>query len=171
MEQRFQVGVITSTHGVRGEVKVFPTTDDPVRFKKLKQVILDTGKEDMELEITGVKFFKNMVILKFKDIDDMDTANKYRQKSLYVTRENAVKLEKNEYFIADLIGLAVSSEEGEDLGFINDVLQTGANDVYVIKKTGEEDLLLPAIKDCVKEVDIEGGKMVVHVLTGLRDLN
>ncbi len=171
MEQRFQVGVITSTHGVRGEVKVFPTTDDPARFKKLKQVILDTGKEDMELEITGVKFFKNMVILKFKGIDDMDTANKYRQKSLYVTRENAVKLEKNEYFIADLIGLAVSSEEGEDLGFINDVLQTGANDVYVIKKTGEEDLLLPAIKDCVKEVDIEGGKMVVHVLPGLRDLN
>lgn len=171
MEQRFQVGVITSTHGVRGEVKVFPTTDDPVRFKKLKQVILDTGKEDMELEITGVKFFKNMVILKFKGIDDMDTANKYRQKSLYVTRENAVKLEKNEYFIADLIGLAVSSEEGEDLGFINDVLQTGANDVYVIKKTGEEDLLLPAIKDCVKEVDIEGGKMVIHVLPGLRDLN
>ena len=171
MEQRFQVGVITSTHGVRGEVKVFPTTDDPARFKKLKQVILDTGKEDMELEITAVKFFKNMVILKFKGIDDMDTANKYRQKSLYVTRENAVKLEKNEYFIADLIGLAVSSEEGEDLGFINDVLQTGANDVYVIKKTGEEDLLLPAIKDCVKEVDIEGGKMVVHVLPGLRDLN
>ena len=171
MEQRFQVGVITSTHGVRGEVKVFPTTDDPARFKKLKQVILDTGKEDMELEITGVKFFKNMVILKFKGIDDMDTANKYRQKSLYVTRENAVKLEKNEYFIADLIGLAVSSEEGEDLGFINDVLQTGANDVYVIKKTGEEELLLPAIKDCVKEVDIEGGKMVVHVLPGLRDLN
>ena len=171
MEQRFQVGVITSTHGVRGEVKVFPTTDDPARFKKLKQVILDTGKEDMELEITGVKFFKNMVILKFKGIDDMDTANKYRQKSLYVTRENAVKLENNEYFIADLIGLAVSSEEGEDLGFINDVLQTGANDVYVIKKTGEEDLLLPAIKDCVKEVDIEGGKMVVHVLPGLRDLN
>ena len=171
MEQRFQVGVITSTHGVRGEVKVFPTTDDPARFKKLKQVILDTGKEDMELEITGVKFFKNMVILKFKGIDDMDTANKYRQKSLYVTRENAVKLERNEYFIADLIGLAVSSEEGEDLGFINDVLQTGANDVYVIKKTGEEDLLLPAIKDCVKEVDIEGGKMVVHVLPGLRDLN
>ncbi len=171
MEQRFQVGVITSTHGVRGEVKVFPTTDDPARFKKLKQVILDTGKEDMELEITGVKFFKNMVILKFKGIDDMDTANKYRQKSLYVTRENAVKLEKNEYFIADLIGLAVSSEEGEDLGFIDDVLQTGANDVYVIKKAGEEDLLLPAIKDCVKEVDIEGGKMVVHVLPGLRDLN
>ncbi len=168
MEQRFQVGVITSTHGVRGEVKVFPTTDDAARFKKLKQVILDTGKEDVELEITGVKFFKNMVILKFKGIDDMDTANKYRQKSLYVTRENAVKLEKNEYFIADLIGLKVTSDEGEDLGEITDVMQTGANDVYVIEKAGTE-ILLPAIKDCVKEVDIEGGTMMVHVLPGLRD--
>ena len=171
MEQRFQVGVITSTHGVRGEVKVFPTTDDPARFKKLKQVILDTGKEDMELEITGVKFFKNMVILKFKGIDDMDTANKYRQKSLYVTRENAVKLEKNEYFIADLIGLAVSSEEGEDLGFINDVLQTGANDVYVIKGAAGEELLVPAIHDCVQEVNVEEGYVTLHLLPGLRDLN
>ena len=170
MEQRFQVGVITSTHGVRGEVKVFPTTDDASRFKKLKKVLLDTGKEDVELEITSVKFFKNMVILKFKGIDDMDTANKYRQKSLYVTRENAVKLKKNEYFIADLIGIAVTSDEGEELGTIEDVLQTGANDVYVIQKDGEE-ILLPAIKDCIKEVDIEAGTMTVHLLPGLRDIN
>lgn len=171
MEQRFQVGVITSTHGVRGEVKVFPTTDDAARFKKLKQVILDTGKEDIELEITGVKFFKNMVILKFKGIDDMDTANKYRQKSLYVTRENAVKLRKNEYFIADLIGLRVTSDEGEDLGVIEDVLQTGANDVYIVKSESGEEILFPAIKECIKEVDIEEGTMLVHVLPGLRELN
>lgn len=171
MEQRFQVGVITSTHGVHGEVKVFPTTDDPARFKKLKQVILDTGKEEMELEIAGVKFFKNMVILKFKGIDDMDMANKYRQKSLYVTRENAVKLKKNEYFIADLIGICVTSDEGEALGVIKDVLQTGANDVYIIEKAGEEELLLPAIKECIKEVDIEAGTMIVHLLPGLRDIN
>ena len=154
---------------MRGEVKVFPTTDDAARFKKLKQVILDTGREDMELEITSVKFFKNMVILKFKGIDDMDTANKYRQKSLYVTRENAVKLKKNEYFIADLIGLNVTSDEGETLGVIDEVLQTGANDVYVIKSETGEELLLPAIKDCIKEVDIEAGTMLVHVLPGLRD--
>lgn len=171
MEQRFQVGVITSTHGVRGEVKVFPTTDDAARFKKLKQVILDTGKEDIELEIASVKFFKNMVILKFKGIDDMDTANKYRQKSLYVTRENAVKLRKNEYFIADLIGLRVTSDEGEDLGEIEDVLQTGANDVYVVKSESGEEILFPAIKECIKEVDIEAGTMLVHVLPGLRELN
>lgn len=171
MEDLLQVGVITTTHGVRGEVKVFPTTDDAARFKKLKQVILDTGKEKIELEIAGVKFFKNMVILKFKGIDDINEVEKYRKKSLYVTRENAVKLKKNEYFIADLIGLRVCSDEGEDLGEISDVLQTGANDVYVISKAGCDDILLPAIRDCVKEVDIPAGTMTVHLLPGLRELN
>lgn len=171
MEDLLQVGVITTTHGVRGEVKVFPTTDDPARFKKLKQVILDTGKEKIELEIAGVKFFKNMVILKFKGIDDINDVERYRKKSLYVTRENAVKLKKNEYFIADLIGLSVNSDEGENLGEITDVLQTGANDVYVISKAGASDILLPAIKDCVKNVDIDGGTMEVHLLPGLREMN
>lgn len=171
MEDLLQVGVITTTHGVRGEVKVFPTTDDAARFKKLKQVILDTGKEKIELEIAGVKFFKNLVILKFKGIDDINDVEKYRKKSLYVTRENAVKLKKDEYFIADLIGLKAISDEGEDLGIINDVLQTGANDVYVISKEGMDELLVPAIRDCVKNVDIEGGTMEIHLLPGLRDIN
>lgn len=171
MEDLLQVGVITTTHGVRGEVKVFPTTDDAARFKKLKQVILDTGKEKVELEIAGVKFFKNLVILKFKGIDDINDVEKYRKKSLYVTRENAVKLKKDEYFIADLIGLKAISDEGEDLGIINDVLQTGANDVYVISKEGMDELLVPAIRDCVKNVDIKGGTMEIHLLPGLRDIN
>ncbi len=171
MEDLLQVGVITTTHGVRGEVKVFPTTDDPARFKKLKNVVLDTGREKIDLEIAGVKFFKNMVILKFKGIDNINDVEKYRKKSLYVTRENAVKLKKNEYFIADLIGLKAESEEGEDLGSLSDVLQTGANDVYVLSKEGTSDILLPAIKECVKEVDIEGGKMIVHLLPGLREAN
>lgn len=171
MEELLQVGVITTTHGVRGEVKVFPTTDDPARFKKLKQVILDTGKEKIELEIAGVKFFKNLVILKFKGIDDINDVEKYRKKSLYVTRENAVKLKKNEYFIADLIGLKVSSDEGEDLGQISDVLQTGANDVYVISKDGADELLVPAIRECIKNVDVEGGTMEIHLLPGLREAN
>ncbi len=171
MEDLLQVGVITTTHGVRGEVKVFPTTDDPARFKKLKNVILDTGKEKIDLEVAGVKFFKNMVILKFKGIDDINDVEKYRKKSLYVTRENAVKLKKNEYFIADLIGLKVESDEGEDLGTLSDVLQTGANDVYVLSKEGEDDILLPAIKECVKDVDIENGTILVHLLPGLREAN
>jgi 16S rRNA processing protein RimM len=171
MEDLLQVGVITTTHGVRGEVKVFPTTDDPARFKKLKKVILDTGKEKLELEVAGVKFFKNMVILKFKGIDNINDVEKYRKKSLYVTRENAVKLKRNEYFIADLIGLKVISDEGEDLGTLTDVLQTGANDVYIISKEGVDDILVPAIRDCIQDVDIAGGQMMIHLLPGLRELN
>lgn len=171
MENLLQVGVITSTHGVRGEVKVYPTTDDPARFKKLKKVILDTGKENIELEVAGVKFFKNMVILKFKEFDNINDVEKYRQKTLWVTRENAVKLKKNEYFIADLIGLTVSTDENEEMGELVDVIQTGANDVYVIRMSDGEEVLIPAIKDCIKEVDIEGRKMVVHVLPGLLDIN
>lgn len=171
MEDLLQVGIITSTHGVRGEVKVFPTTDDASRFKKLKKVILDTGKENIELEIAGVKFFKNMVILKFKEFDNINDVEKYRQKKLYVTRENAVKLKKNEYFIADLIGLTVQTDDGETLGELTDVLQTGANDVYVIRTADSEEILLPAIKECIKEVNIEGGSMLVHMMPGLRDIN
>ena len=171
MEDLLQVGVITSTHGVRGEVKVFPTTDDPARFKKLKNVVLDTGKEMIDLEVAGVKFFKNMVIVKFKGIDNINDVEKYRQKSLYVTRENAVKLKKNEYFIADLIGLVAKSDEGEDLGTLSDVLQTWANDVYVLSKEGSDDILLPAIRECVKEVDLDNGEITVHLLPGLRELN
>ena len=169
MEDLLQVGVVTTTHGVHGEVKVFPTTDDPARFKKLKNVILDDGKTQRDMEISGVKFFKNMVILKFKDLDDMNEAQKLRQAKLFVTRDNAVELQENEYFIADLIGMQVVSDEGEELGEISDVLQTGANDVYVIQKEKQADILVPAIKDCIINVDLEQNIMTVHLLPGLRD--
>lgn len=169
MEELLQVGVITSPHGVRGEVKVYPTTDDVKRFKKLKKVILDNGKKSEEREIESVKFFKNLVILKFKGLDSMNEVESYRQVKLYVTRENAVKLNKDEYFIADLIDMQVFSEEGEELGILSDVLQTGANDVYIVSKEKEPDLLIPAIKECILEVNVEEGKMMVHLLKGLRD--
>lgn len=171
MEDYLQVGVITTTHGVRGEVKVYPTTDDVARYKKLKSVWLDTGAGLRELEVAGVKFFKNLVILKFKGIDNINDIEKYKGKSLFVTRENAVRLKKNEYFIADLIGLAVETEDGEALGELQDVLQTGANDIYVVKKEGEPELLIPAIKDCILKVDLAAGMMQVHLLDGLRELN
>lgn len=167
MEDLLQVGVITTTHGVRGEVKVFPTTDDAGRFKKLKAVILDTGKEKRNLEIEGVKFFKQFVILKFKGLDNMNDVEGYRQKKLYVTRANAVRLQKDEYFIADLIGLRVYDEADEEIGILEDVLETGANDVYSIKLKNGEELLLPAIKQCVLDVDIENARMKIHVLEGL----
>lgn len=169
MEDMFQVGVITSTHGVRGEVKVFPTTDDARRFKRLKEVILDTGKEQITLEIEGVKFFKQFVILKFKGIDNINDVEKYRQKSLLVTRKNAVRLSKDEYFIADLMGLKVQNEAGEEIGVLKDVMETGANDVYVITMNDGRELLLPAIKQCVLNVDVEAGFIQVHILNGLLD--
>ena len=167
MEDVFQEGVISTTHGIAGEVKVFPTTDDMNRFKKLKEVILDTGKETQLLHIQQVRFFKNMVIVKFKEFRSINDVERLRGKSLYVTRENAVKLQKDEYFIADMIGIQVVSDEGEDLGILQDVMQTGANDVYVVEKDGEE-LLIPAIKDCILSVNVEEGKMEVHLLPGLR---
>jgi len=169
MEERFQVGVITSSHGVRGEVKVFPTTDDPRRFKRLKEIILDTGKEEKTLEIESVKFFKQFVILKFKGIETPEEIGKYRQKSLYVTRENAVRLGKDEYFIADLMGLKVFDEEDTEIGVLREVLETGANDVYIIDLNDGRELLLPAIKECVLNVDVEAGKIQIHILDGLLD--
>ena len=170
MEDLLQVGIITSTHGVRGEVKVYPTTDDPRRFRRLKEVVLDTGKEKMNLEIEGVKFFKQFVILKFKGLDNINDIEKYRQKSLYVTRKNAVRLQRDEYFIADLIGLKVQDEDGKELGTVKDVIETGANDVYEVEMADGKSLLLPAIKQCILNVDVENSTMQVHVLEGLLDL-
>lgn len=167
MEDLLQVGIITKTHGLRGEVKVFPTTDDVHRFKKLNEVILDTGREKVTLEIEGVRFLKNLVILKFKGIDNINDIERNTGKSLYVTRENAVKLGKDEYFIADLIGIDVFDEEGRRLGVLKDVIETGANDVYSIELENSQELLLPAIKQCILDVDIDNKKMKVHVLDGL----
>lgn len=167
MEQLLQVGVISSTHGIRGEVKVFPTTDDVKRFKKLKQVILDTGREKLSLEVESVKFFKQFVILKFKEIDNINDIEKYKGKSLLVDREHAVKLRKDEYFIADMIGMDVFTENNEYFGVLKDVLETGANDVYIIEMQDKKEVLVPAIKQCILNVDIENRKMVIHLLEGL----
>lgn len=169
MEDLLQIGVIASTHGIKGEVKVFPTTDDVNRFKKLKEVILDTGKEKLSLEVEGVKFFKKFAILKFRGIDDINDIEAYKGKSLLVTRQNAVKLGRDEYFVADLIGLKVVDEEGGSLGILKDVLETGANDVYDIELDNGGQLLLPAIKQCILQVDMRDGFMKVHVLEGLMD--
>jgi len=169
MEDMFQVGIITSTHGVRGEVKVFPTTDDPRRFKRLKQVILNTGKEQITLELESVKFFKQFVILKFKGIDNINDVEKYRKSTLHVLRKDAVALRRDEYFIADLMGLRVLDEDSAEIGVLESVMETGANDVYVIKLHDDRELLLPAIKQCVLEVDVEAGFIRIHILEGLLD--
>lgn len=170
MEDRFKVGVLLKPHGIKGEIKAYPTTDDAKRFKKLKEVILKPVKGgERILRITSVRFFKNLVILKFDGIDTPETVGELSRAELYVNRSDAVKLEKDEYFIADLIGLRAESEDGSLSGILEDVLQTGANDVYCIRLDDGRELLLPAIKECLKEVSPENGKIVFRLMDGLLD--
>ncbi len=169
-DHTLRVGVITSTHGVHGEVNVYPTTDDVTRFRKLKRVLLDTGKELKPLDIEEVKFFKNMVILKFKGFDKIEDIEVYKGKDLLIPREEALPLGPDENYISDLIGLTTVTDEGETLGVLKEVLQTGANDVYVVERPEGKDLLLPAIKECILDVDLDEGCMTVHLMKGLLDL-
>jgi len=169
MDDMLQAGVIAATHGICGEVKVLPVSDDPERFRTLKKIFLDTGNEKIELEISRVKTFKQFVILKFKGIDDINDIEKYRGKELFVAREDALPLGTDEYYAADLIGLDVRTDSGDKLGKIADILETGANDVYVVQKDDGSELLLPAIHDCVRNVSLEEGCITVHLMDGLLD--
>ena len=169
MEKYFRVGVIANTHGIRGEVKVYPTTDDINRFKKLKKCILDTGKEYIDLNVESVKFFKNMVILKFKEYNNINDIECYKGKDILVSRDNAVKLEKGEYYIADILGAKGILEDGSEFGVLEDVMQTGTNDVYVVKTLDNKEVLLPKIDECVKKLDIENKIVTVHIMKGLLD--
>ena len=167
MEDLFKIGVVTTAHGIKGELKVYPTTDDPKRYKKLKEVIVNGKHKTETLKVQGVKFFKQFVIHKLEGIDDMDTAYLYRNAELCVTRDNAVKCEKDEYFIADLIGIKVYDEDDNIIGEVTDVIQTGANDVYEITREDDSLVYIPAIKECVLSVDIPSGRMNIHVMEGL----
>ena len=167
MEDLLKVGVITTTHGVRGEVKVYPTTDEPERFLDLEYVLLDTGKELRRLDIKNVRFFKNLVILKFDGIDNINDIEKYKGRDLWIPREEAQELDEDEYYIADLIGMEVVLEDGSRFGTLKDVMETGANDVYVVEDTKGAEVLLPAIKECILDVDVEKNVMTIHLMKGL----
>ena len=166
-DNRLRVGVITSPHGVHGEVNVFPTTDDAKRFLDLKKVYIDTKKGIIECEIENVKFFKNMVILKFKDRDDRNEMERYRNCDLLIDREDAVPLGEDEYFICDLIGLDIIDEESNKIGVLKDIMTSAANDVYVVEKNDGKELLIPAIRDCILNTDLEKREITVHLLPGL----
>lgn len=173
MVKEFQVGVITSTHGLKGEVKVFPTTDDPQRFLDLEEVILEKGRIRKTLRIRSVKFFKKYVILGFEGMDRIEDVERLRGSSLLIDRKDALPLEEGEYYIPDLLGLkVVTREEEEDvqIGTLKDVLMTGANDVYVVEKTDGVELLIPVIEQCIKEVNLEEGFVRVWIMPGLEDL-
>lgn len=169
MENMLRVGVLTSAHGVHGEVNVYPTTDDPNRFKRLKKAYIDLGKEKMEVKIAGVKFFKNMVILKFEGHDDRNEIEKLKSHDLLIDRADAVELKEGEHFICDLIGFKVVSDEGEEIGKLRDILQTAANDVYQVDGIDGKEKLIPSIPDCILNIDMDAELITVHVLKGLFD--
>ncbi|WP_251860295.1 ribosome maturation factor RimM [Clostridium sp. Marseille-Q2269] len=158
MKEFLAVGEIINTHGIKGEVKVYPLTDDMKRFKKLKQIFID-GEER---KILSCKLQPNNVVLKIEGIDSIEEANKYRRKLLEIKRENSVKLPEGSYFIADLMECTVIDENGIEIGQISDVIKTGSNDVYEVK--GEQEVLVPAIKDIVTNIDIENKTITIRPL-------
>lgn len=169
MEDLLQVGIITGTHGLKGEVKVFPTTNDKERFLDLEDVLLDTGKELLELKVEYCKFFKKFVFVKFEGLDDINEVEQYKRCPLLVTRENAVELGEDEYFVADLLGMTIVDDSGVTIGKLENVIETGANDVYEVLTEDGGRILLPAIKECILDVDMDEGIILVHLMKGLAD--
>ena len=170
MNDYFRVGVVTNTHGLKGEVKVFPTTEDIKRFDELSEVLIDKGEGLSAYAVEHVKYFKNLVILKLKGVESVEAAETLKGRDMMVSRENAIPLEPGEFYIADALGLPVYGEDGEQLGTLKEIFPTGANDVYVVKRPGKKDLLLPGIPQCVRKVDVEAGRIDVTVMDGLEDL-
>ena len=169
MTERFQIGVIASTHGLQGEVNIFPTTEDPSRFKKLKKVTLHTQRgEEIELDVVLARFFKKFVIVKFKQFNNINEVEKFRGCELTIDRKDAIKLQPGEFYCADLIGLTIVDEDDNELGTLTEILQTGANDVYeMTKKDSDEKVYIPAIKDCIRSIDMQEKKITIHVMPGL----
>ena len=166
-KQYFEIGQIVNTFGIKGMVKVNPFTDDISQFEEMETILVDKKGSLLEMQIEEVKYSKNQVLLKLKGIETVNDAEKYRNCYLKLPREKARKLPKNTYFIADLIGLEVYTEEGKLLGKVDDIYNTGASDIYVIKDELGKQILLPAIKDVIKQIDLEQEKIVVHLLDGL----
>lgn len=169
MNQYFEIGKIAGTHGLKGTFRIFPTTEDPSRFELLKELIVENKGKIETFQIEKVAYHKKFVLVTVKEITDINVAELYKGATIRVPLEKALPLKADEYYTRDLYGMVVVSDVGEELGVLDDVLETGANDVYVVKKEGEKDLLIPAIKQCILKVDIAEGKMLVHLLEGLRE--
>ena len=167
MQEYFEVGQIVNTFGVKGFVKVNPFTDDITRFDELKKVYICKKNEMNEVEIEEVKYHKNMVLLKLKGIDDMNEAEKLKGLYLKIHRKDAIPLPEGTYFIADLIGLKVYTDDGNLLGKVDDIYNNGSTDIYVVKDELGKQILLPGTKEVLKEINLEQEKIVVHLLKGL----
>ena len=164
-----EVGKIINTHGLRGDVKIVTWTDYPEDFEEIERVYIRRKTADEVLNITNVKYQKNNIIVKFKEIADINEAEKYKNLVVYADREDLPELEEGAHYIADLIGLTVIDEDGEVIGELIDVFNTGANDIYDVKRSGKRNLLLPVIDEVVKDIDLENKKITVHVMEGLDD--
>ena len=167
MTKYLEIGQIVNTFGIKGMVKVKPFTDDITRFDRLKKVYIENKTVKKEYEIEEVKYHKDMVLIKFKGIENPEQANLLRDTYLLVNREEEEPLEEGTYYIVDMIGLDVYTEEGELLGKLEDIFNTGSNDIYVVKDELGKQILLPAISDVIKQIDMENRKMIVHLISGL----
>ncbi len=165
-----EVGKIINTHGLKGEVKIMPWTDTPDVFEDLEGVYLKKKGEKIYFTISSVRYQKNNLIVKFKELNDINEAEPLKNSILYAKREDLGELPEGVYYIADLIGFSVVKDTGEVLGKIKDVINTGANDIYVVERENNKDLLIPVIDGVVLSVDIEKGEAVVHLMEGLEDL-
>lgn len=163
----FEIGQIVNTFGIKGFVKIVPFTDDLERFEELERVFVVKQKQLIEMQIEEVKYHKNLVLVKFKGIEDINMAEKYKGCYIKIKRENARKLPKDTYFIADLIGMDVYDEDGNLLGKVDDIFNNKSHDVYVIKDDLGKQILLPSTKEVIKDVDVEKGKIIVHLIDGL----
>ncbi len=173
MEAYFRIGVITSAHGIRGGVKVFPVTEDPERFRKLDKVLYSLPGQDGiqgSFEVKRVAFQKQMVLLEFEGITDRNTAETLKGRQLWVSREEALPLGEREYYLADVMGMRVVTDDGEELGTVTDILETGSNEVFQVEKEQGKSLLIPSIPDCVVDMDFEQNLLTVHLLPGLREI-
>ena len=165
-----EVGKIVNTHGLRGEVKVVPWTDYPEVFEDIEYVYVIRKNERQKLNIKGIKYQKNNLILKLDTINDIDEAQQYKNQVLYAERDMLGELPDGVYYIADLIGLEVVTDTGESVGVIADVFNTGSNDIYDVKREGKKNLLLPVIDEVVLDIDIDAKKVTVHMMEGLDEL-
>ena len=167
MLPNLEIGQIVNTFGIKGMVKVKPFTDDIRRFDELKTVYVEKNGNQTEYEIEEVKYHKDMVLIKFKGIDKVEQAEMLRNTYLTVPRDSVEKLEEGRYYIVDLLGLEVYTDEQVLLGTLEDIFNTGSNDIYVVKDKQGKQILLPAIQDVIKQIDIENKKIIVHLLPGL----
>ena len=167
MKEYLELGQIVNVRGLKGEVKLNSFAEDDAVFETLKTVFLKRKNEMIEKQIEKVGYTKNQVVLKFKDCNSIDEAEALRNTYLLVKREDLDELPEGVYYLADLIGLDVYTDEGELLGKVDDIYSTGANDIYVVKNEEGKEKLLPGIDEVIKNIDIDSGKITVNLLEGL----